>query len=138
MKKIIIQEKNINKLLQYVYTNGIFLVSDLVGGYSNLLKLTGNNIPDDLKIQDIKDKIKEIDGIGLGEFAYHIPIFIKSIKNEIHEVGFIGMSSVVVDVFSKDENGYEYPTDEYRIYYENLPTKVLDEVCEVIYKSLKS
>ena len=129
-------DKKRNKMLQYVYHNGVFMASKIMGGYDNLLLLLGEKIPDDLKIQDIKTILKEnFEGIGLGEYAYQKPIVVYKDRQEYREIGFLSAYYIIIDIYPTNWDGNEEP-ETYTRSYESLKTEQLDKICDIIYKSL--
>lgn len=135
IKKILIQESENSKikLLKLIYHKGVFATAQLVGGYDKLIELTGNEIPSDLKIQDIKEILDKEGGLHLGELDFEEPIFIKNSDGEIHQIEYLGINKATIQVWG----GYKFSNDEgeYKVSYESLEDNTIEEICGLIYNS---
>lgn len=118
------------KLLRLVYSQGILDTSKLVGGYEKLIKLTDGDIPNDMKITEIREVIHDIGGIGFGETPFEEPIFYDEQEGEIHQIEYFGINTVIIQVWG----GYKHSDDlgEYKVSYESLPTPIIDEIMEIV------
>lgn len=118
------------KLLKILYSQGIIDTSKFVGGYQKLLKLTDGDIPDDMKITEIREVIDNIGGLGLGETPFEEPIFYDEKDGEVHQIEYFGLSKVTIQVWG----GYKHSTDlgEYNVSYEALSTTILDNIMEIV------
>lgn len=118
------------KLLRMIYKDGLFLTAKMVGDYKKLIDLIGNNIPDDLKIETIKEQIEEHGSIS--EFE---PILLRESSRIIEQIEYLGRDRVVV---VKYEKGPGYPNvpaweiDERTIDYKYLDTNIIDKICEIV------
>jgi hypothetical protein len=126
-----INESSSEKLIKYVYDNGVMSTAKLVGGYDDLIKLLGEySIPREFLIRDIEEFL---DTIG-GDFAFNeygetgIPY--KEVKDEYHEIAYLGYKGAAIDVW----NGFDFQTqkDEYMVPYNELPYKSLQDIVKMI------
>jgi hypothetical protein len=126
-----INESSSEKLIKYVYDNGVMSTAKLVGGYDDLLKLLGEySIPREFLIRDIEEFL---DTIG-GDFAFNeygetgMPY--KEVKDEYHEIAYLGYKGAAIDVW----NGFDFQTqkDEYMVPYNELPYKSLQDIVKMI------
>ena len=135
-----INESSSEKLIKYVYDNGVISTAKLVGGYDDLLKLLGEySIPREFLIRDIEEFLDTIDGdfsfseygepgIPYKEVKTGIPY--KEVKGEYHEIAYLGYKGVAIDVW----NGFDFQTqkDEYMVPYNELPYKSLQDIVKII------
>jgi len=126
-----INESSSEKLIKYVYDNGVISTAKLVGGYDDLLKLLGEySIRREFLIRDIEEFL---DTIG-GDFSFSeygepgIPY--KEVKDEYHEIAYLGYKGAAIDVW----NGFDFQTqkDEYIVPYNELPYKSLQDIVKMI------
>jgi hypothetical protein len=126
-----INESSSEKLIKYVYDNGVMSTAKLVGGYDDLLRLLGEySIPREFLIRDIEEFL---DTIG-GDFAFNeygesgMPY--KEVKDEYHEIAYLGYKGAAIDVW----NGFDFQTqkDEYMVPYNELPYKSLQDIVKMI------
>jgi hypothetical protein len=126
-----INESSSEKLIKYVYDNGSISTAKLVGGYDDLLKLLGEySIPREFLIRDIEEFLDTIGGyFALNEYG-ETGIPYKEVKDEYHEIAYLGYKSVVIDVW----NGFDFQTqkDEYLVNYNELPYKSLQDIVKMI------
>jgi hypothetical protein len=135
MKKnrdILTEEKNskLKDLLFDMVRNGDLLRAIKITNGLDVLKiiLKGKEIKDKYKIDAIKKIASKYDGIHLSDPGLE-PIHYETYQTEYKEVGFLGSNRAVVDVWDTQTNDYIY---EFSIEYENLPTKTIDKILEML------
>jgi len=126
-----INESSSEKLIKYVYDNGVMSTAKLVGGYDDLLKLLGEySIPREFLIRDIEEFLDTIGGdFALNEYG-ETGIPYKEVKDEYHEIAYLGYKGAAIDVW----NGFDFQTqkDEYMVPYNELPYKSLQDIVKMI------
>jgi len=118
-------------------------VFDFIGkvGLKSFFKMTGFSYDDILKADKeseltrkikqkfIEDTVRELGyGFGLTEIDED-PIYYSSNDSEYKEIVFIGLSSVVVEVWSQE---VEEMTGEFRVPYYNLSDEFIDKVFDIV------
>lgn len=118
-------------------------VFDFIGkvGLKSFFKMTGLSYDDILKANKeseltrkikqkfIEDTVRELGhGFGLTEIDED-PIYYSSNDSEYKEIVYIGLSSVVVEVWSQD---VEEMTGEFRVPYYNLSDEFIDKVFDIV------
>jgi hypothetical protein len=133
--KIEQESNNINegveeRMMELVNSTGLFGAVKFVGGYDTLIKLMGeNNIPKYIKVDSIKEFMKDIDDIYFGEFGIE-PIPYGESNSEYREIVHLGRLKVGIDVWG----GYNNQTHkgEYAITYSGLSDNILDEIISIL------
>jgi len=137
IEKVIVEEINDkkNKLLKLIHRNGVLATAKMVGSYERLLRMVDYEIPDDLKIQDIREVVeKNGQGIYFPEDNLDF-IYYKTEKDGDHFIEYLGLTRAGFVVIKNDEDESDYETpEEYDIRYIDLESYVLNDICELLLK----
>jgi len=123
-------DKHKNKLSNLIDKSGLLSASQMTGIHPNkLISMVGESkLTNKVMINYIQDVIKETGGFGLIEYDED-PILYGSNENEVREINFLGMSSVIVDVYDYDLNKH---LGEFRVSYLNLPDDIIEKIYNVV------
>ncbi len=107
-------------------------------GLKTTIKMVGNyyEIEPYLKEIDktnyIKDKVRELNddgsGIGLHEIDEE-PIYYSEEEGELHQIEWLGSSSVDISVYEDEFNGH---LRDYYVKYESLPSQIIEVLVEIL------
>jgi hypothetical protein len=123
-------DKHKNKLSNLIDKIGLLSTSQMTGIYPNkLISMVGESkLTNKVMINFIQDVMKEIGGFGLIEYDED-PILYGSNENEVREINFLGMSSVIVDVYNYDLTKH---LGEFRVSYLNLTDDIIEKIYNVV------
>ena len=123
------KEKFVNELVKQVNKEGLFSISKITGLHPNkILSIIGKSMSTDVMVDFIQDVIGETGGFGLTEVGED-PIIYGSNKDEVREINFLGISSVIVDVYDYDMTKH---LGEFRKSYINLSDDIIKQIYNVI------
>ena len=119
-----------NKLIHLIDKNGLLSASEITGIHPNkLISMVGESeLTNKVMIEFIQDVIRETGGFGLTEVGED-PIIYGSNKDEVREINFLGMSSVIVDVYDYDMTKH---LGEFRKLYINLSDDIIEKIYNVV------
>jgi hypothetical protein len=123
-------DKHKNKLSHLIDKIGLLSASQMTGIHPNkLISMVGESgLTNKVMINYIQDVIKETGGFSLIEYDED-PILYGSNENEVREINFLGMSSVIVDVYDYDLTKH---LGEFRVLYLNLPDDIIEKIYNVV------
>ena len=123
-------DKHKNKLSNLIDKIGLLSTSQMTGIYPNkLISMVGESkLTNKVMINFIQDVMKEIGGFGLIEYDED-PILYGSNENEVREINFLGVSSVIVDVYNYDLTKH---LGEFRVSYLNLTDDIIEKIYNVV------
>jgi len=128
MMGVITEDKENNVIRKMVDELGIISAIKMVGNYYMIEPY----LKEIDKVNFIKEKIREINydgsGIGLHEIDEE-PIYYSEGEGELHQIEWLGSSSVDISVYEDEFNGH---LRDYYVKYESLPSQIIEVLVEIL------
>jgi hypothetical protein len=131
----LLKEDSQQKILSLINKHGIGSIIDMVGGYSKLKELVGDNLTKEMKIDVIISYTEKNDGwVSLNDsdddFVY------KETEDGEKFIEYLTSEGVVVVTYEKQGDDWE-KIDEYYIWYGHLPDNIFDKIFDLVIKYIE-